>query len=68
MMRYVRQGDTLYAIPNAYLLVPEQCKAILAVEIIQALDGKHLTGRAAHGRSCRVSAMPVSDASRWIGS
>jgi predicted XRE-type DNA-binding protein len=29
----------------------EQCKAILAAEIIKALDRDHLTVRAAHGRT-----------------
>src|ERR1700689_3371356 len=29
----------------------EQCKAILAAEIIKALDREHLTVRAAHGRT-----------------
>jgi predicted XRE-type DNA-binding protein len=29
----------------------EQCKAILATEIIKALDRDHLTVRAAHGRT-----------------
>ena len=52
----------------------EQFKAILAAEIIKALDREHLTVRAAHGRTAlrrptsRASAMRTSGGSPSIAS